>query len=87
MKILLNSFKGFSSRYFSVMQHSNKNMEDVIKNIFYASVNSVKPSELITKNKLRRFYDESNREFVVIKQKSGTKKFEVTNKKIHLGKY
>lgn len=68
------------------MQPTNIRMEDALKRIFYSSVNSVKPSELITKNKLLRLIDENSRQYIEINQKNSLRKFDVTNKNIHLGK-
>lgn len=68
------------------MQPTNIRMEDALKRIFYASVNSVKPSELITKNKLLRLIDENSQQYIEINQRNSLRKFDVTNKNIHLGK-
>lgn len=67
------------------MQRSEFSMEDAIKRIFTDAVNSVKASELITKNKFIKFYQESDQNFIEIKQKNHLKKIDVTGKKIHLG--
>lgn len=84
MKTKTNILKRLT-RLFSVIQKSDRNMEEIIKDIFYTSVNSVKPCELITKNKLLTIRKENNREFVDIKNKDELRKFEITNKRIHLG--
>lgn len=60
-------------------------MEDVIKNIFYASVESVKPCELISKNNLIRFRNENNRDFLEINLEGNLTKYDVTDKRIQLG--
>lgn len=85
MKTKTNILKRLTTRLFSVIQKSDRNMEEIIKDIFYKSVNSVKPCELITKNKLLTIRKENNREFVDIKNKDELRKFEITNKRIHLG--
>lgn len=87
MKIIINYFKWITARSLSVMKLSDKNMEDIIKKIFYASVDSVKPCELISKNKLIRICDENNRELLVIKHEGGLSKYDVTDKRIQLGQF
>lgn len=84
--LIINSFKRFPTRLFSVMSPTCANMEEGIKKIFYASVNAVKPSELITKNKLIKFCNVNNREILEINQGDKSVKYDVTDKKIHLGK-
>lgn len=85
MKINLNFARSFSKRFYSVIKKSDKIMEDKIKDIFYASVNSVKPCELITKNKLIKLCSENNRDYIEIKNQANLRRFDVTDKKIHLG--
>lgn len=85
MKTNINIFKRFSSILYSDIQNSDKKMEDLIKDIFYSSVNSVKPCELITKNKLITICSENNREFIEIKNKNSLSRFDITGKRIHLG--
>lgn len=86
MRQIIKVFERFRPKFFSVMQPTNIRMEDALKRIFYSSVNSVKPSELITKNKLLRLIDENSRQYIEINQKNSLRKFDVTNKNIHLGK-
>lgn len=86
MRININIVKRFHTRFYSVTQKRNQKMEEIIKDIFYASVNSVKPCELITKNKLVNILvSKNNKEFIEIRNKTNFKRFDVTDKKIHLG--
>ena len=87
MKININILKRFSSKIHSVIEIKNEKMEKLIKDIFYASVNSVKPHELITKNNLIKISSENKREFIEIKNKDRLSKIDVTGKKIHLGEF
>jgi hypothetical protein len=77
--------KRFYANLKSVKQNCDFIMEDKLKSIFYASVESVKPSELITKKKLLRFADENNRNVIEINCGKITKQFDVTKKNIHMG--
>lgn len=86
MKRFVQILKEFNPRYFSVISKSRVNMEELLKEIFIASVNSVKPNELITKNKLIKLSSESGREYFEIKQRGNVRKFDVTDKRIQLGK-
>ena len=61
-------------------------MEEKLKNIFKASVNAVKPSDLITKKKLIRLVNKNDRKLLSIQNGNVEKEFDVTDKKIHLGK-
>lgn len=78
-------FKRFYSNFKGVKQENIFLMEDKLKCIFSASVDAVKPSELITKNKLLSFADEKDRKFMNINIGQSLKKFDVTGKNIHIG--
>lgn len=69
----------------SVSTRQNFDMEEVMKSIFYAAVDSVKASEIVTKNKLMKLYNANNREIIEINVGMKMKKFDVTGKRIHLG--
>lgn len=73
-------------RQLSVTSIKCTRMEDMITGIFRAAVESVKPSELITKNELIKLYIEKDREILEISQGPKKWKCDVTDKKIHLGK-
>jgi hypothetical protein len=60
-------------------------MEDKIKDIFYAAVEAVKPSELITKNKLLSLKTIENKEIIVINHKGREERVDITDKNIHIG--
>lgn len=85
MRQIIKVFERLGPKFFSVMQPASTRMEDALKSIFNSSVNAVKPSELITKSKLLRLVDENSRQFIEISQKNSLRRFDVTNKSIHLG--
>jgi hypothetical protein len=61
-------------------------MDDILKSIFYAAVESVKPAELITKKKVLNYErNERNEEIVEIKCDDRSYKLDVTDKNIHIG--
>lgn len=63
-------------------------MDIKLKEIFHASVNAVKPKQIVEKNKLLKFvYDKDHqREFIEItKNESDSLKLDITDKKIHIG--
>lgn len=70
----------------SVTRKKDFKMEEIIKNIFYASVESVKPSQLITKKQFVKLYNENNREFLSVGCEKQEKIFDITGKKLQLGK-
>lgn len=77
-KVLLSSFRQLITfkRFTS--------MDKTLSEIFQASVDAVRPTELIGKRKFVQIYKSSGREFVEIGK---AKKYDVTDKKIHMGEY
>ncbi|KAG5675549.1 hypothetical protein PVAND_005445 [Polypedilum vanderplanki] len=59
-------------------------MENIIKDIFYAAVESVKPSELITKNKFLSLKNIENREIIELNQNNESYQLDATNKRLHI---
>lgn len=88
MKLIASIVVRFVRGYASVKPSHQVNMEDNIKSIFYAAVKSVKPCELITKNRVIKLEKQDTKEFLKIKNGlNEMKKFDVTSKNIQLGKF
>lgn len=66
-------------------KYLNLDMEEIARNIFLASVNAVKPCELMTVNKLVQLHKDNGKSFIEIKCNGKIDRFEVTNKNLHLG--
>ena len=82
----LKLFKRFYSSSSIVISKCHLKMEEKLKNIFYASVNAVKPSELITKKKLITLESKNDLKVLSIQNGKFESEFDVTEKKIHMGK-
>lgn len=65
--------------------NSDLNMEVILKNIFHAAVDSVKPSELFAINNILSLNKIDNTEVIEIKQKDLLYQLDITNKNIHIG--
>lgn len=83
--MITNILRRFSSNIKVVNKRSTSRMEEIAKNIFNSSVNAVKPSELITKNKLLGIVRESDREYLEINNSGNLKRFDIKGKNIKIG--
>lgn len=71
-----------------VSSNRSYQMDLKLKEIFYASVNAVKPKQIVEKNQLLKFVhtEDRQREFIEIrKTQSDSLKLDITDKKIHIG--
>ncbi|CRL01213.1 CLUMA_CG014365, isoform A [Clunio marinus] len=76
--------KRFSLFYRCVNRKSEVNMEETLKRIFNKSVDSVKPVELISKNKFVNLIHAGNKCLIEINDSKSLNKYDVTKKKIHV---
>lgn len=60
-------------------------MEDVLKNIFYSSVDSVKPRTLISGNNFLVHKTSESKELIEINHQNSSYQFDITNKSVHIG--
>jgi len=77
------SLKG--ARCYCTGVHRYLKMEDVLKNIFYSSVDSVKPKTLISGNKFIVHKTSETKELIEITHQNSSYQFDITKKNVHIG--
>jgi hypothetical protein len=86
MRQILSVLRNFRQiKGFHSLSSDKLSMDEVAKDIFYAAVESVKPSELITKNKFLSYTKKGNKELIEINHKGSRHELDVTDKNIHIG--
>ena len=83
LSVILN-FKG--ARCYCAGVNRYLRMEDVLKNIFYSSVDSVKPRTLISGNNFLVHKTSERKELIEINHQKSSYQLDITNKNVHIGK-